>query len=217
MAKIYYCILTVLLLSFSSCDRVHKNDLAVNTEVPAVSTELPNLSTEVEWISAEESTTNEPEVLLEPVKMTLPEIYLSQIGVREATGKNDGPEVEMYLRSVKLGKGYPWCSAFVAWSLDEAEIPHRINAWSPTAENRNNFVYQNKRFSKDAKAGDVFTIWYNNLKRIGHTGFYHDRQNESIVITVEGNTNNAGSREGDGVYKKYRSLNVIHSISRWEK
>jgi hypothetical protein len=217
MAKIHYCILTVLLLSFSSCDRVHKNDLSKDLAVN--DTELVSVieSDVVETIPAEESITNEPEVLLEPVKMTLPEIYLSQVGVREATGKNDGPEVEMYLRSVGLGKGYPYCSAFVAWCLNEAEIPHRINAWSPTAENRNHFIYVNKKTVKQPQAGDVFTIYYTRLKRIGHTGFYHENQNESIMVTVEANTNNAGSREGDGVYKKYRSLNTIHSISRWEK
>ena len=215
MAKIYYCILTVLLLSFSSCDRVHKNDLSKDLAVN--DTELVSVieSDVVETIPAEESITNEPEVLLEPVKMTLPEIYLSQVGVREATGKNDGPEVEMYLRVVNLGKGYSWCSAFVAWSLNEAEIPHRINAWSPTAENRSNIVYKAKRFISEPEPGDVFTIWYNNLNRIGHTGFYHDRQNESIIVTVEGNTNAQGSREGNGVWKKYRPLKSIHSISRW--
>ena len=214
MAKIYFGFIALFFLTLFNCNSVSEADRSSDL---AVNTELPNLSTEVEWISAEESITNEPEVLLEPVKMTLPEIYLSQIGVREATGKNDGPEVEMYLRSVKLGKGYPWCSAFVAWSLDEAEIPHRINAWSPTAENRSNIVYQARRFISEPEPGDVFTIWYNNLKRIGHTGFHHQRLDNGMIVTVEGNTNEAGSREGDGVYKKYRRLNTIHSISRWEK
>src|ERR1044072_9000961 len=32
---------------------------------------------------------------------------------REATGRNDGPRVEHYLSRVGLGKGYPWCAAFM--------------------------------------------------------------------------------------------------------
>lgn len=211
--RIYICIL--LLFSLSNCKRVSEvdltKDLAVNdTElIEIIETEV------IETIPAEESIIEEVEVVLPEVKPTLPEIYLSQVGVREATGRNDGPEVEMYLASVGLKKGYPWCSGFVAWSLNQAEIPHRINAWSPTAENRNNFVFRNSKFVTEPQSGDVFTIWYTKLKRIGHTGFYHENQNESIIVTVEGNTNSQGSREGDGVYKKYRSLKTIHSISRW--
>jgi hypothetical protein len=170
----------------------------------------------IEVIPAEESILNEPKILEEPKKPTLEEIYLSYVGVREATGKNDGPEVAKFLRAVGLDEGFAWCSAFAASCLDEAGIPHSINAWSPTAENRNNFVYTNNNFVKEPRSGDIFTIWYNSLKRIGHAGFYHRNQNEKIIVTVEGNTNDAGSREGDGVYKKYRSLNTIHSISRWE-
>ncbi|HRO18524.1 MAG TPA: hypothetical protein PLU07_10055, partial [Ferruginibacter sp.] len=64
--------------------------------------------------------------------------------------------------------------------------------------------------------GDVFTLYYAHLKRIGHTGFHHKKINSSVYESVEGNTNAAGSREGDGVYKKKRSYNATHSISRWQ-
>ena len=175
------------------------------------SSEIP----ELEVISPEESLLGVEEVILPEQKPTLSDIYLSQIGVRELTGKNDGPEVEIYLKSVGLGKGYSWCSAFVKWSLDQVEISNKINAWSPTAENKSNLIYQTRRFISEPEPGDVFTLYYPKLKRIGHTGFFHQKQNESIIVTVEGNTNEAGSREGDGVYKKYRSLKTIHSISRW--
>lgn len=40
------------------------------------------------------------------------EIAFTQLHVRELTGRNDGPEVEKYLKSVGLGKGYAWCMAF---------------------------------------------------------------------------------------------------------
>jgi len=218
MAKVRFLLSCFLLLCLANCKRVSEDrlgkELAFNPEVGSV---LTDVSTEpLEIITAEESILEVPEVLQPPVKMTLPEIYTSQIGVREATGKNDGPEVEMYLQTVGLKKGYAWCSAFVKWSLEEAEIPNKINAWSPTAENRNNLVYQSRKFIQEPKPGDVFTIYYPRLKRIGHTGFYHQRHNDMSYETVEGNTNAAGSREGDGVYKKYRSFNATHSISRWE-
>lgn len=215
MAKIRILIFSFLLFGLSNCKRVSEADLAKDLAVTDTNLTEFVKNDIVEVIPAEESILEIPEVVQAPVKMSLPEIYLSQIGVREATGKNDGPEVEMYLNHVGKSKGLAWCSAFVAWCLSEAEIKHTVNAWSPTSENRRSFVYRNQSFSKEPAPGDVFTIFYPRLKRVGHTGFYHANQNDFIIITVEGNTNEAGSREGDGVYKKYRSLRTIHSISRW--
>lgn len=142
--------------------------------------------------------------------------YTSQIGVREATGKNDGKAVEMYLKSVNLGKGYAWCSAFVKWSFDQAAVKTTITAWSPSAFNPKNVVLtKDHKFLKEPRAGDVFVLFYPSLKRVGHTGFYDYTLNSKIYSTVEGNTNEAGSREGDGVYRKYRSFNATYGISRW--
>lgn len=141
----------------------------------------------------------------------------------EKTGKNDGKSVEMYLRSVGLKKGYAWCAAFVRWSYDSAGVKTNINAMALSAENKSNFVYKNKKFLKEPEMGDAITFYYPNLKRIGHTGFYHERVNDKIYMSVEGNTGNAGAnndgivREGDGVYKKYRSFNSTYTISRWKK
>ena len=141
--------------------------------------------------------------------------YTSQIGVREATGKNDGPQVEAYLKTVGLGKGYAWCAAFVKWCLNKAGISNTLNGMALSAHNKNNLVYHQKRFIKAVQPGDVFTLYYAHLGRIGHTGFIDKQVNSSIYESVEGNTNEAGSREGDGVYKKKRSYNATHSISRW--
>ncbi len=149
--------------------------------------------------------------------LTLRQIYTSQIGVREKTGKNDGKEVEMYLKSVGLGKGYAWCSAFVHWCLDSAKIRNTVTAWSPSAVNVNNYVYRAQRFDKEPISGDVFTLYYTSLGRIGHTGFFDERINGKTFYSVEGNTNDALSREGDGVYKKIRSFNAIYNISRWAR
>jgi len=143
------------------------------------------------------------------------ETYHSQVGVREATGKNDGKQVEAYLKSVKLGKGYAWCAAYVKWVFDQCGIPTTINAMALSAHRPGHLVYSKGKKLKEPKAGDVFTLYYAHLKRIGHTGFFDKEVNSKIYRTVEGNTNAAGSREGDGVYVKYRSYNSTYSISRW--
>lgn len=147
----------------------------------------------------------------------LADIYMSQVGVREKTGHNDGREVEMYLRSVGLGKGYAWCSAFVKWCLDSAGIDNHITAWAPTACNPDDIVWNGKRFIQQPKESDIFCLYYTWLNRVGHTGFFHKQINSSVYESVEGNTNAQGSREGDGVYRKKRSFNATYSITRRSK
>jgi len=145
----------------------------------------------------------------------LQQVYISQIGVREATGRNDGPAVEMYLRSVGLGKGNAWCAAFVKWCFDQVGIHTPITAWSPTAYNAKNPVWKNGRFIQEPRPGDVFCLWFPNLGRIAHTGFFDRKINGSIYESVEGNTNEAGSRSGNGVYRRKRSFRATYVISRW--
>lgn len=141
---------------------------------------------------------------------SLKQSYDSQIGVREKSGKNDGVQVEAYLKTVGLEKGYPWCAAFVKWNL--------LNAGFTQAKAINGMALScnvKSRWVTEPIAGDVFTLYYAKLKRIGHTGFFDKRINSSVYRSVEGNTNEAGSREGDGVYRKYRSYRATYSFNRW--
>ena len=143
------------------------------------------------------------------------ETYTSQIGVREATGRNDGKQVELYLKSVGLGKGYAWCSAFVRWCFDKCGVKTTINAMALSTHSVKRLVYFEGKFIKEPQQGYVFTLYYPHLNRIGHTGFFDKKINNKIYKSVEGNTNSAGSREGDGVYVKYRSFRATYSINRW--
>lgn len=143
-------------------------------------------------------------------------VYSAEIGVRELTGKNDGQRVEEYLKSVRLGKGYAWCAAFVKWCFDRCGIKTSITAWSPTAHNSKNIVYFHGRFEKEPIPGDVMCLWSQTKGRIAHTGFFDKRLNSSIFESVEGNTNGAGSFDGNGVYRKKRSFKSTYSITRWQ-
>jgi len=140
--------------------------------------------------------------------------YRNYIGVRELTGHNDGKEVEMFLRATGLGEGFAWCAAFVSYCHIENDIaiPQNAPAWSPS------WFPQHRLISKEkALPGDVFGIYYINMRRIGHVGFMDEAWNNDSgnIITVEGNTNGDGSRDGDGVYRKRRSKKQIKSVSRW--
>jgi hypothetical protein len=151
-----------------------------------------------------------------PPHVSIEAVYNSQVGVVEQPrGSNSGPEVRKYLRSVKTTVPAPWCAAFVHWCLDSAGIANNITAYSPTAINKNNLVYYRGRLIKPITPGDVFTIYFVSMGRIGHTGFCGVQLNATVVQTVEGNSNDGGSREGYGVFRRKRPLHTLYSISRW--
>lgn len=137
----------------------------------------------------------------------LDQVYSSQIGVRELTGNNDGKQVEAYLRAVDIYQPVAWCAAFVKWVFVACAIETTGNAWSPS-------WFPVSKQVKEPQKGDVFGLYFKRLKRIGHVGFV-DEVHEDYVLTVEGNTNKAGSREGDGVYRKRRLRTQLFKVSRW--
>lgn len=164
---------------------------------------------------------------------TIKKIYDSQLGVREH-GFNAGREVEEYLRYVNLGKGQPWCAAFICWVYGQADIPNPRSGWSPDLFKANYVIwnrgkeYQVSRiryFSGPGPAhltpdnpqpdtGDIFGIFFPEKGRIAHAGFI-DRWDETWLVTVEGNTNLSGSPEGDGVYRKRRLVRSIYQVARY--
>lgn len=144
-------------------------------------------------------------------------IYISQIGVRELTGHNDGKQVEEFLASCNLKRGEPWCAAFVCWTFKKAGVKAIVSGYSPnwftskyviwTRGAKNNFTPQ---------PSDVGGLYFANKGRIAHTFFIDSwPSGSSTAITVEGNTNEAGSREGDGVYRKRRLKTQLYKISRY--
>jgi len=62
--------------------------------------------------------------------------------------------------------------------------------------------------------GDVFGLYFKEKGRIAHVGFI-DQWDGTWMISVEGNTNKAGSREGDGVYRKRRLVKSVYQVARY--
>ncbi|WP_316801458.1 peptidoglycan-binding protein [Pedobacter frigidisoli] len=145
----------------------------------------------------------------QPTRQLILQVAESQLGVHEATGSNDGLAVEKFLYYTGNAKGDPWCGAFVSWVYGQAGCGQPRTAWSPS------LLPLSKRIRKPEPA-DVFGIYFPGLKRIAHCGIVK-MQRGSWIITVEGNTNVAGSREGDGVYSKYRHIRTIKYFANWLK
>jgi hypothetical protein len=134
-------------------------------------------------------------------------IAQSQIGIREATGHNDGAQVEAFLKVTNLPKGNPWCAAFVSWVFSKAGFMKPRTAWSPD-------LFPLARQTLLPQPADVLGIYSIKLKRIAHAGIVERRQN-NWIISVEGNTNTNGSRDGDGVYRKWRHIKNIAKFADW--
>ncbi len=141
-------------------------------------------------------------------------IATTQVGVREIGNTNSGKEVDQYLKSVGLPGGYSWCMAFVYWCYQSAATALNvknplvktagvINEWNTIDEN-------NKVAPADAIAnnqlitpGSIFIVDHGGGK--GHTGMV-ERIYGGFINTIEGNTNDDGSREGFEVCRRTRKI-----------
>ncbi|MBL0372411.1 CHAP domain-containing protein [Rhizobium sp. KVB221] len=152
------------------------------------------------------------------------DIAANQIGVLEQPrGSNRGPMVDEYMNAVDGGlRGQPWCMAFVYWCFRQAaqqnglplRVPKTASVWrswemAQAAGQGEILTAREARADPDrVRPGMVFYI--DTGGRNGHTGFVRDIIDGKLV-TIEGNTNNDGSREGYGVFQ--RSRRRIDSIN----
>ena len=151
------------------------------------------------------------------IRIELVDSISNQLDVRE-TSYNRGKMVDIYNKEVGVPLGSSWCGSFVGSNLTWQGVENPNSAWSPNYAQPKDIIWKAKRKNNiTLKEGDVVTFYYSNLGRVGHTGFYVKTDNNGYFITIEGNTNNGGSREGDGVYKKKRDPNKVYAISRYIK
>ncbi|MBD1425214.1 CHAP domain-containing protein [Sphingobacterium arenae] len=146
------------------------------------------------------------------IRQKIIHIASGEIGVREATGRNDGKRVAEYLRYTGLGKGYAWCSAFVSWCYGQAGLDEPRNPWSPA-------LFPNARTYCRSDAcrrsptlmrinpADIFGIYGQSVRRINHVGLVKEVQGK-YLITIEGNSNNR-------VESKRRHLATIYALADW--
>jgi hypothetical protein len=136
--------------------------------------------------------------------------------VREITGRNDHPMITKAMKLCGLpgNAGHPWCAASMAEIHDYAGLtaPHsaRVVDWF-----NNNLVWTKAFGPKPTNfntTGMVGAIYYRDLGRYGHIVLITG-QDKNNFYTIEGNTNAAGSREGEGFYKKIRSKESISALA----
>jgi len=145
------------------------------------------------------------------------EIATTQLGVHEKGSSNSGPEVDKYLKSVGLTAGFPWCMAFVYWCYNQASIESGVanflirtagvlHQWNEQQPVRKIVLDKVLKDPAIIKPGAVFIM--DHGKGNGHTGLV-EKIHGSSIDTIEGNTNDEGSREGYEVCRRTRRLTAI--------
>lgn len=143
-------------------------------------------------------------------------VAATQVGVlEEPPGSNRGPQVDQYLVSVGLDPeddSYPWCAAFVYWTFQQAAA--HVGVENPCIQTAGVLDHWNKAgrsgitrlWADDVqedfsllKPGLIFVISTGGGK--GHMGIVGDFRDDRLV-TIEGNTNLPGDREGVGVFRR---------------
>ncbi len=155
----------------------------------------------------------------ETLAITALQTAQGQIGQSEnPKGSNSGPMVNEYLRAVGMTPGYAWCQAFVYWCYEvAAKKLNLVNPLIRTASVHDCWSHSTtngtlkKVLKADAllqpgliNAGDQFILSFNG--NADHTGIV-EKVEGHVIYTIEGNSNNNGSREGYEVVRHQRNLN----------
>lgn len=141
-------------------------------------------------------------------------------GVRESR-ENAGKEIDHMLRNAGITVAAPWCAAFVqdvtdsaaralgvANPLDAVKLEALVQSYVNWATEAGTLVTDPAR----VQPGWLMVFRFAPYTRWNHIGFVLRRRvADGTVETIEGNTNTAGSREGDGVYQKVRRAGDSHT------
>lgn len=146
---------------------------------------------------------------------------VSQVGVHEHGGNNDGEIVRMYQDVIGKPEKEPWCVSFIQWCVRQVE--HKFNSKTilfPTESSQ-------MLWTKTPHAARVATpepgcivVWTkfkgDTPLSIGHVGIVKEVLSDGYMLTIEGNTSPSDGiqREGDGVYLKRRKIHITEGYMR---
>lgn len=135
----------------------------------------------------------------------------AEVGYHEGRSGGHWDNREKYaatVPSLAWANGQPWCHVFVCAMAQAAGILDLFPVTASCDVGRG-WWKSHKRWSEYPAIGAQ--VYYGTPSDANHTGLVLSFDADTIT-TIEGNTNDNGSREGDGVYLKHRqrrSANVL--------
>ena len=162
----------------------------------------------------------------------LVKIALSQVGVKEKGGNNNGPQVRKYQAATSLKPAsWPWCAALTSWIIREwLKDPENTEwlglksmtpeKWRPKTAAAFGYIQWAKErpattkvLSPKAKPQVADIVVFD----FSHIGIITKVMSDGRFQVVEGNTNGRGTRDstsGDGVWLKTRSRSLVRNFIR---
>jgi len=145
--------------------------------------------------------------------------FRSYVGIKEEPmGSNNGPMINKF----NLSCGFepraraPWCASVTHYGYKINNAPGRPGAYSPD-------WYKKARVIPPAQVqpGDVGLVYFPSKGRYAHTIAAIERvvsigRTVTDYVTLEGNTNAQGSREGDQFARRTRPADSV-VVVRWLK
>jgi hypothetical protein len=161
----------------------------------------------------------------DPLLAAMLKVASGEVGVLEdPPGSNRGPRVDEYLRAAGLDPAdgsFPWCAAFVFWCAAQATRTPGLGS-NPVVRTAGVLTHWRlagqagirRIVSADATAdparlhpGMIFIMDFGG--GAGHTGLV-EAVDGGRIVTIEGNTNDGGSRDGIGVFRRARKILSIN-------
>jgi surface antigen len=143
------------------------------------------------------------------------ELAKSQLGKTEnPKGSNWGEPVKSYLASVGITFPASWCMAFVYWCFNEVCKKHGIA--NPLVKTGGVLAHWNKTKALKVTKPQIMDIFIMDFGGgLGHTGFVLSVNNDGTIITIEGNSNDEGSREGFEVCSRILNISSMKGFIRY--
>jgi len=141
------------------------------------------------------------------------------IGLEEH-GSNLGPGVEWFQRLGRIRAGQPWCAAFVngvaeiACAVKDVTGPLEAVPLQGYVQSYYDYGSSEGWLVDEPDVGDLFLVWHESKERYAHIGFVQIAL-PGYIKTVEGNSNDDGSREGREVAENWRQIKPGIVFLRW--
>lgn len=145
---------------------------------------------------------------MNPITQRALDRAIGQVGQEEKPrGSNWGHPVQDYLAAPGIHFPASWCMAFMYWCFDDAAA--QLGLTNPLfktagvlAQWHNRVPNQIPMEGPGPQPGDIFIMDHGH--GVGHTGIIDTIDTAGTLHTIEGNTNDTGSREGFEVARKIR-------------
>lgn len=145
-------------------------------------------------------------------------IMHSQVGICEATGRNDG-EVSKYTRSLGLRGNYPYCAAGIWWCFEQARcklgLPKTFHPLPATAVAEEMFAFAKRQGKRTGYYPGVYDliVWKRQNSFRGHIECIVEVMKSGFVRTIAFNSGFAvAGKTHEGVF--FQKRNVFHPLAR---